>query len=79
MQPNDGNTKVKFMLRTLEKIHVGSEKNHSGSTTLVGIKKLLMSFKPSVVVPGYWYLSNEMAFFAVLFGAGSTSIGQENK
>jgi hypothetical protein len=55
MQPNnlqDGNTKVKFMLRILEKIHVGSltgsgsernrkvgsgygsEKNHSGSTTL---------------------------------------------
>jgi hypothetical protein len=31
------------------------------------------------VVPGYWYLSKEMAFLAVMFSAGSTSIGQENK
>ncbi len=44
----DGNTKIKFMLRMLEKIHVlsetnwkvgsGSEKVYSGSTILRGIK-----------------------------------------
>jgi hypothetical protein len=27
MQPKDGNTKIKFMLRILEKIHVGPETN----------------------------------------------------
>ncbi len=66
-QLQGGNTKVKFMLRILEKIHLGSktrfasginrkvgsrsEKNHSGSTTLIEIKvfpNFLAPFPPTI-------------------------------